>query len=150
MPTVCAQCGAAFESDETCAERFAATQSREFEDPGYGAVHHLSVPSYLLQHNRYARAGWLATRQQLAWFVANNLTPDQALRHASSLLAGGRRAWSFTKGAKLAEVDQIVWTRTVADLRRDTPEHYRADVRAWAAAVLADTAALVQVLDRGV
>jgi hypothetical protein len=47
-------------------------------------------------------------------------------------------------------VEQIVWTRTVADVRADTPEHYCADVRAWAAAVLVDTAALIQTLNRGV
>lgn len=82
----------------------------------------------------------------LAWFVAKDLATEQALAHVRGLLAGGRRDWSFTRGAKLAEVEQIVWTRSVADLRRDTPEHYCADVRAWAAAVLSDSAALVQAL----
>jgi hypothetical protein len=50
------------------------------------------------------------------------------------------------KGAKLTQVDDIVWTRTIADVRVDTAEHYCADVHDWAIAVLADTAALVQTL----
>jgi hypothetical protein len=58
----------------------------------------------------------------------------------------GQRTWSLTKGAKLAQVGDIVWTRTIADVRIDTTEHYCADVRDWAIAVLADTAALVQAL----
>lgn len=56
----------------------------------------------------------------------------------------GQRTWSLTKGAKLTQVDDIVWTRTIADVRFDTAEHYCADVREWAIAVLADTEALVQ------
>jgi predicted trehalose synthase len=150
MATECPQCGARFESDETCEGWFQATQLIEFEQPAYYAVHHLSVPAFMLQHNRYSREGWVCTRQLLAQFVGGDLTPGEALRHTRSMLAGGRRTWSFTRGPRLAEVEQIVWTRTVADVRADTPEHYCADVRAWAAAVLVDTAALIQTLNRGV
>ena len=149
MAARCPQCGARFESDETCESWFQTTQLMEFEQPAFYAVHHLSVPAYLLQHNRYSREGWLFTRQLLAQFVGGALTPDEALQRTRATLAGGRRAWSFTRGPKLAEVEQIVWSRTVADVRADTAERYCADVRAWAAAVLADTAALIQTLNRG-
>jgi hypothetical protein len=47
------------------------------------------------------------------------------------------------------QVRDIVWTRTSAELRIDTAEHYCADVRDWAIAVLADTEALVKALGRG-
>jgi hypothetical protein len=59
-----------FASDEACSDRFNATQIKEVENPtSYYAVHHLSVPCYTLQHNAYARDGWLAVRRLLYQFV---------------------------------------------------------------------------------
>jgi hypothetical protein len=76
--------------------------------------------------------------------VYEDLTPAEARRQNRTTWDSGQRMWSLTKGAKLTQVDDIVWTRTIADVRIDTAEHYCADVRDWAIAVLADTAALVQ------
>ncbi|HEX5501684.1 MAG TPA: DUF5946 family protein [Thermomicrobiales bacterium] len=143
MSDICPQCGAALRAGERCRERFDVAQARELEDPAYGAVHHLSVPCYMLQHNAYSRDGWLYSRALLARFV-EGLSPDAARRQHRRDVDSGRRAWSITKGDKLAGVDGIAWTRTIADVRLDTPEHYCADVRAWAASVLADTADLAR------
>lgn len=145
MGSKCPQCGATFASDETCSDRFGATQIKEVESPtSYYAVHHISVPCYLLQHNAYSREGWLAVRQLLHQFVYEGLTSAEARRRYRTAWDGGQRTWSLTKGDKLTQVDDIIWTRTIADVRIDTAEHYCADVRAWASAVLADTAALIQ------
>jgi hypothetical protein len=147
MATICPQCGATLASGETCVDRFNATQIKEIENPAsYYAVHHLSVPCYMLQHNAYSRGGWLAVRQLLHQFVYEGLMPAEARRQNRTTWDSGQRTWSLTKGAKLTQVDDIVWTRTIADVRIDTAEHYCADVRDWAIAVLADTAALVQAL----
>jgi hypothetical protein len=145
MVTKCPQCGATFESGESCRERFSATQGKEIEhSASYDAVHHLSVLSYMLQHNAYSRDGWLAARQLLHQFVYEGLTPAEVRRRYRLDWDDEQRAWSFTKGAKLTQVDEIVWTRTIVDVRTDTAEHYCADVRDWAVAVLADTEVLVQ------
>jgi len=145
MTMKCPQCGATLAPDDTCIDRFNTTQIKEVENPtSYYAVHHLSVPCYMLQHNAYSRQGWLATRRLLPRFVYEGLAPAEARRQNRRTMDSGQRTWSFTKGPKLTEVDDIVWTRTIADVRSDTAEHYCADVRDWAIAVLTDTTELVQ------
>jgi hypothetical protein len=143
MPHTCPQCGASYPSDETCEERFHLSQGTELERPGYYAVHHFSVPCYMLQHNGYSRRGWLEVRALLAEFV-QGLHPDEARQRVRSEVGSNKRNWSFTKGEKLAGVEDIAWTRTIAAVRLDTAEHYCADVRAWAASIVADSAALVR------
>lgn len=115
----------------------------EIEQPAGYAVHHLSVPSYRLQHNGYSRAGWLQARELLRQFVDEALTPTEARRRNRIRVDSGHRSWSITRGPKLPGVEKIRWTVTVADIRLDTPEHYCGDVRRWAQRVLADSADLV-------
>ncbi len=143
MPYRCPQCGASYEADETCEERFNAGQALEFSDPAYFAVHHLSVPCFLLQHNRYSREGWVRTRELLARFVSG-LTPEEARRQSRQDVDSGNRTYSFTKGPKLAGVEEIAWTRTVADVRLDTAERYCADTQEWAASIVHDSEELIQ------
>lgn len=137
-PYTCPQCGATFSAGEMCEERFYAGQAREMTDPAFAAVHHLSVPCFMLQHNRYSRAGWIGARQVLARFLSG-MAPDEARRRYRQAVASGNRAYSFTKGPKLLGADLIRWTRHVADVRLDTAEHYRADVRAWAESIVRDS-----------
>jgi hypothetical protein len=59
-------------------------------------------------------------------------------------LDSGKRTFSITRGIKLAGVEQVKWSFTAADVRLDSAEHYCADVRRWAEAVLADSAELVR------
>ncbi|MGN6562096.1 MAG: DUF5946 family protein [Thermomicrobiales bacterium] len=145
MAYTCPQCGAAFPPGETCETRFHLLLAREFEDPAYGIVHQFTVPCYMLQHNLYSRAGWLESRALLARFV-QGLPPDIARQQLHRQVDSGQRAWNFTRGEKLAAGDQLAWTRTITDVRLDTAEHYCADVRAWAARVVADTETLVGTL----
>ena len=147
LATTCPQCGAILASDHTCRDRFNTTQMMELGDPAYYAVHHLSVVCYMLQHNGYSGDGWVAVRQLLHQFVYAGLSPTQARRQNRRMWDSGQRRWSLTKGSRLTQINSIVWTRTVADVRIDTAEHYCADVREWAVAVLADTAALIKGLD---
>src|SRR5690349_4727001 len=123
MAYSCPQCGADFPAGETCEARFHLLLVREFENPAYGAVHHFTVPCYMLQHNAYSRAGWLESRALLARFV-QGLPPAVAWQENRLQVDSGKRVWSFTRGDKLAEVDQLAWTRTIADVRLDTAEHY--------------------------
>jgi hypothetical protein len=140
MTTQCPLCHAEYPSGETCQERFETCLALEFENPGtYGAVHHLTVACFMLQHNRYSREGWLQARALLAGFVDHGANPDRVRREHRQAMDGRQRTWSFTRCDKLAEFDRIVWTRTIADLHTGEPVRYCEDVQAWAESVLSDT-----------
>jgi hypothetical protein len=140
----CPQCGAVVAGHETCEDRFNTCQLTELEYQAYYAVHHMSVPCYLLQHNAYSRKGWLSVRDLLRRFVEEDLTPQDARLEARIPADSGHRTWSFTKGTKLSGVDTIMWSMTIADVHLVSPERYCADTRAWTISILADTANLVR------
>ncbi|MBI5030707.1 MAG: hypothetical protein HZB51_09280 [Chloroflexi bacterium] len=144
----CPQCGAELPEGEDCRARFDLCLAKEFADPAiFGAVHNLSVPAYMLQHNEYSREGWLETRKLLAKFVYEGLSPSDARKQNRERVDSGKLKWSFTKGEKLTQVDDIRWTRTLADVRLDPAEHYCADVKLWAASILADAESLMRELE---
>ena len=144
MKSGCPQCGAK-PAHITCRNYFDTCQAREFEQPAYFSVHHISVPCYLLQHNMYSREGWLMTRKRLLQFLSSNVRPSVIADSDRKKYDSGNRTWSFTKGEKLAGVENIVWSRTIADVRLDTAEHYCADVIRWGKSILWDTEALIQI-----
>jgi hypothetical protein len=143
MSTTCPQCSALLPDGTTCRELFDYSQLKEIEQPENYALHHLSLLCYMLQHNIYARTGWLGGRDLLNQFVYRGLTPASARRQNRKKLDSRKRDWSLTKGEKLPGVESVKWTFTIADVRLDTAEHYTADVRRWAESVLADTEKLV-------
>ena len=143
MPYRCPECGATYSTDETCEDRYSAGQGQEMMNPAYLAVHHVSVPCFMLQHNRYSHEGWIQVRQLLTRFLSG-LTPEEALRASRQALASGNRTYSFTKGPKLAGVESIAWTCTIANVRLDTAEHYCADVWAWAERIVRDSEDLMR------
>jgi len=144
MASTCPQCGAVVSAAATCQDRFDACLIKEFELAVYGAVHHLTVPCYMLQHNLYSAEGWMGARELLIQFVHRGQAPGEARRRNRIRVDSGHRSWSVTKGPRLPGVEQIRWTVTIADVRLDTAEHYVADVRRWAESVLADSEALVR------
>ncbi len=148
MSFICPQCKAVFTTDETCQDRFNIIQMKEQEQPAYYAVHHLSVPCYMLQHNAYSREGWIQVRQLLAKFVYDGWTLAMARRRSRVNADSGHRTWSFTRGAKLPGVEDIVWSYTIANVKLDTAESYCADVRHWAESILADSEQLIQETGR--
>ncbi|MCL4299705.1 MAG: hypothetical protein KJ077_28475 [Anaerolineae bacterium] len=146
MSPPCPLCGAEFPAGEQCRERFDLCLAKEFENPAtYGAVHHLTVACYMLQHNAYSRQGWLGTRDLLVQFVREGKTPAEVRAQNRRKLDSQHRKWSITKGEKIS-TEGWVWTRTIADIRLDTPELYCADVELWAKSVLADTEKRVKEL----
>ena len=119
----------------------------EYENPGaFGAVHHLTVVCYMLQHNAYSRDVWLEARNMLAQFVEEGVSPAAMRGRNRVRFDSAHRSWSITKGAKLPEFETILWSRTIAGVRLDDPETYCADVQLWATYVLKDTEQLVQGL----
>lgn len=147
MPSPCPQCGAVLPTEETCPNRFTASQLKEIEQPAYYAVHHLSVPCYMLQHNAYSRRGWLEVRKLLAMFVYDGWTPEKARKLNRVFADSSQRDWSFTKGEKYPGVEEVAWSWTIADVRLDTAENYCADVRRWSERILADSLELIDRVD---
>lgn len=147
METSCPLCGASYPAGETCQERFNLSQLKEVECPEYYAVHHLSVPCYMLQHNAYSCRGWLEAHKLLAKFTYEGWTPAMVRRQMRLQSDSRQRAWSLTRGEKLPEVEQIAWGFTLADVRLDTADNYCADVHQWAECILADSEALVRELE---
>lgn len=137
--TTCPHCGATLSAFSSCRERFDRALALEFSNPAYFAVHHLSVPCYLLQHEHYSCAEWLAACDLLRQFVEGHLTRPAARRRAAALVKKYKDASAGSNGQRREAEREIRWSRTIADVRLDSPTHYCADVRAWAAAVVADT-----------
>lgn len=143
MRQTCPLCGGETAVSETCADRFNRCLALEYEHPAaFGAVHPLTVLCYMLQHNAYTATAWAAARKMLAQFVHEGKTPAEMRRQNRQWLAQRDPASRLTAGEKLAEFETIVWSRTIADVRLDTPDSYCADINQWAQRVLADTAFL--------
>jgi hypothetical protein len=139
MPPSCPLCGAEFPAGEQCRDRFDLCLAKELENPAtYGAVHHLTVACYMLQHNAYSRQGWLGTRELLVQFIEQDKTPAEVRAQNRRKLDSHQRKWSITKGERIS-TEGLTWTRTIAAVRLDNPDTYCADVELWAKSVLADT-----------
>lgn len=134
----CPECGAVWSEGKSCEELFHICLGLEFSDPAYGAVHNLTVPAYYLQHpSLLARRGWEEMCRTLSAFVLEGVSVGQMRQRAKATLDSGQRNFSFRKG-ELVDLTGIVWSATIVDIRLDEPEIYRADIRRWAQAVLAD------------
>jgi hypothetical protein len=143
-PHQCTLCGARYPTDETCQDHFNLCLALEFQHPDtFGSVHHLTIPSYMLQHNLYSRAGWLEARQMLVRFLREGIAPTELRIQYRSIMYNGNRSWNLINGPKLAEFNKTIWTRTIADLRLEDPVTYSTDVRLWAQSILADTESLL-------
>lgn len=131
MPDVCPECGAT-----GCREKFESMLALEFEDPEvFGAVHHITVICFNLQHpSAFSEEALAWMRSTLRAIVEEGLTPAE-LRERSKKQFNGR-VNVLSKEQKAPE--QAEWSMTVMDVRTDGPEVYVEDVMAWAKAVIND------------
>lgn len=138
----CPECGAPRAADDSCRERFDRCLAREFSDPAYGAVHHLTVAAYVLQHpSRLSRPGWLAMRDLLSRFLREGVAPAEVVsagRRDASLVFGAGRSWRFTSGSAVELPAGFAWTQTIPDAADEPSDAYGAAITGWAGAVLED------------
>jgi len=126
----CAECGAA---GAACRERFDEFLALEFTDPGYFAVHHLTVAAFMLQHSsRLSREGWLYQREQLRAFLVENIPPDAVGRRTRQRMDRGARNFNFTSRNGLAVIPTLAWRKTILNVRSDNADIYVRDIAAWA------------------
>ncbi len=132
----CPECGA---PETLCQTRFDEFLALEFTNAGYGAVHHLTVTAYMLQHSsKLTREGWLYERGVLREFLVENKPPAFIRKQNRDLVDSGKRTFKIKSRDGLPVIYNSTWTKTILDVRTESAEVYCANVSAWARAVLED------------
>ena len=140
----CPECGA---PDSACEARYHEFLVKEFEDPGYGAVHHLTVATYMLQHSSMlTKEGWLYERELLREFLIEKKPPSFVRKEKRDVVDSGKRTFKIKAKDGLPKIPRTTWSKTVLDVRDENAEDYCADVMAWAESVLAE-AEMVDEID---
>ena len=136
----CPECGA---PETLCKTRFDELLVLEFTDAGYGAVHHLTVAAYMLQHSsKLTREGWLHERELLREFLVENKPPAYIRKQNKDLVDSGKRTFKIKSKDGKPVISKISWAKTILDVRMENAEVYCEDVTAWAKAVLEDAEAI--------
>jgi hypothetical protein len=130
----CPECGA---PDRLCQTRFDEFLVLEFTDAGYGAVHHLTVATYMVQHSsKMTRAGWSYERDLLRQFLVEKKSPATIRRQIRDTVDSGKRTFTFKSKDGVPVIDKTTWAKTILDVRTENAEVYCEDIAAWARSVL--------------
>jgi hypothetical protein len=133
----CPECGA---TDSLCKSRFDECLALEFSDLRYGAVHNLTVATYMLQHSsQLSRDGWLYERDLLREFIVDGKSPSVIRQQVKDSVDSGKRTFKFKSADGKPIIHKTSWKKTILDIRLDDPETYCADVAAWARSVLGES-----------
>jgi hypothetical protein len=126
MPA-CAHCGV-----DDCEAKFHDCLVRDFTDPDYGVVHHLTVGAYMLQHNVYTDE----MASAMTDFVLRHLDepPSDAEKHKIRAWTDGPQRVTRRRPAPPI-VPPGGWSLTIADVDLESAERYRNTIRVWAQAV---------------
>lgn len=134
MTMSCPECGA---PDSSCKERFDEFLVLEFTDAGYGAVHHLTVAAYMVQHSsKMTREGWLFERELLRKFLMENKPPAFVRKENKDVVDSGKRKFKIKSQTGLPVINKNTWSRTIMDVHAENAEVYCQDITAWARSVL--------------
>ena len=132
----CPECGA---PDNLCQARFDEFLILEFTDAGYGAVHHLTVAAYMIQHSsKLTREGWLFERNLLREFLIENKPPAYIRKQNKDLVDSGKRTFKIKSKTGLPVINKTTWTKTILDVRTENAQVYCEDINSWARSVLED------------
>lgn len=132
----CPECGA---PENACETRYHEFLIKEFEDTGYGAVHHLTVAAYMLQHSsKLTKEGWLFERGLLREFVVEKKPSSFVRKQNRDVVDSGKRDFKIKSRTGQPVISKTTWTKTVLDVRSENAEVYCQDITAWAEAVLED------------
>ena len=132
----CPLCGAKYVAGGQCSERFEKCLAKDYEDPAYGAVHHLIVLCYMMQHAGYSKAGWFEARDLLRKFVVENASPVEVRQRNAKRFANEQRDWYVRDENDWGQLAEIEWELTIADVSLNTAVEYCASAMRWAKSVL--------------
>jgi hypothetical protein len=136
----CLECGA---TETLCKTRFDEFLVLEFTNTGYGAVHHLTVAAYMLQHSsKLTREGWLHMRELLSEFIVEKKPPSFIRKQNRDLVDSGKRKFKIRSKDGEPVVNKITWTKTILDVHMENVSVYCDDVTAWAKSALEDVQGL--------
>ena len=135
---ICPECGA-----ENCQARFDEFLVLEFTDAVYGAVHHLTVATYMLQHSsKLTKEGWLHMRWLLKEFLVENKSPAFIRKQNKDLVDSGKRKFKIASKDGRPVISKTTWTKTILDVQVDNAQVYCDDVTVWARSALKDVEGL--------
>lgn len=130
----CPECGA---PENLCQMRFDEFLALEFTDPGYGAVHNLTVCTFMVQHSsRMSKEGWMYERELLREFIVEKRSPSLIRQQVKDSVDSGKRTFTFKSKDGVPVINKSTWTKTILDVRVETAEMYCEDINAWARSVL--------------
>jgi hypothetical protein len=136
----CPECGA---SVTLCKTRFDEFLVLEFTDAGHGAVHHLTVATYMLQHSsKLTREGWLHERELLREFLVEKKPPTLIRKQNKDLVDSSKRKFKIKSKDGKPVINKTTWTKTILDVRTENVEVYCEDVTAWARSALEEAEAI--------
>lgn len=139
----CPECGAL---DNLCQARFDEFLILEFTDAGYGAVHHLTVAAYMVQHSsKMTREGWLFERALLGEFLVENKLPAYIRKQNKDVVDSGKRKFRIKSKTGVPVIDKMTWQKTILDVRAEDAEVYCEDINAWARSVLEEAEEISEV-----
>lgn len=130
---ICPLCGAVYPDGQTCEDVFNTLLALEFTDPAAGAVHHLTVIGYMLQHDGYSVEARAWAEEALRAILEDGLTPGELRRRSRRRLDGGERRWGVRNPEEPRR--RLDWPVTLADVWGD-PAGHPDRVRRWARSVL--------------
>jgi hypothetical protein len=102
-------------------------------------VHHLLVLGYHLQHpSLYSPAGLEGAKQLLVRFLVDGIPPQTVRRALRPTVNSGTRDYKITGTPEShgSYPQPVVWTMRAGDVVQGGPEHYYANVQAWAESIL--------------
>ena len=136
----CPECGA---RNHQCKTRFDEFLVLEFTDAGYGAVHHLTVAAYMVQHSsKLTREGWLFERDLLREFLAENKSPAYIRKQNKDVVDSGKRTFKIKSKTGVPVINKTTWKKTILDVRSENSEVYCEGISAWARSVLEEAEAI--------
>ncbi len=136
----CPECGA---PDNLCQARFDEFLVLEFTDAGYGAVHHLTVAAYMVQHSsKMTPEGWKYERDLLREFLVEKKTPAMIRRQIKDTVDSGKRTFKFKSKTGVPVINKTTWNKTILDVNSENADIYCTDITDWAMAVLIDAEAV--------
>ena len=132
----CPECGAA---EALCKTRLDEFLVLEFTNAGYGAVHHLTVATYMLQHSsKLTREGWLHMRQLLREFLVEKKPPTFIQKQNRDFVDSGKRKFKIASRDGLSVINKSTWAKTILAVHAENAETYCASVTEWARSALED------------
>jgi hypothetical protein len=132
----CPECGA---PDNLCQTRFDEFLALEFTDSGYGAVHNLTVATFMVQHSsRMSREGWLYERDLLREFILEKKSPSLICQQVKDSVDSGKRKFNFKSKDGMPVINKSTWHKTILDVRAENANVYCEDIQAWAKSVQAE------------